>query len=94
MANFYKRGKWKHKRERILRRDEYMCQECKRYGKTTPASTVHHIIPIEARLELALVSANLISLCDSCHNSFHDRTTGALTAAGERWKEKVPPPGL
>lgn len=43
--NFYKLKKWKEKRKRILRRDEYLYQECKRYGKDTPATTVHHIIP-------------------------------------------------
>ena len=39
---FYKSKKWKTKRQSILRRDEYLCRECKRYGKTTPATTVHH----------------------------------------------------
>ena len=30
---FYKSTKWKRKREKILRRDGYMCQVSKRYGK-------------------------------------------------------------
>lgn len=87
----YKSKRWERKRAAILRRDEYLCQECKRYGKSTPAQTVHHINPVEERLALAFVDANLISLCNQCHNKMHDRTTGALTAKGEWWREKVSP---
>jgi 5-methylcytosine-specific restriction endonuclease McrA len=90
-TSFYKTARWKNKRERVLRRDHYMCQECKRYGKTTPAQTVHHINTLERFPELALVSANLISLCNACHEQMHDRLTGELTQAGERWREKVAP---
>lgn len=94
--NFYNTTKWKHKRERILKRDEYLCQECKRYGKTTGATTVHHIYPLEQRLELALASINLISLCNVHHNEMHDRVTNDLTAKGLQWvdriKNKVSPP--
>jgi 5-methylcytosine-specific restriction endonuclease McrA len=89
MRSFYKSARWKNKREKIMRRDQYLCQECKRYGRTTAAQTVHHIHPLEQYPELALVSANLVSLCSACHDAMHDRTTGALTEAGERWMEKV-----
>lgn len=91
---FYKTTKWKHKRERILRRDEYLCQECKRYGKTTPATTVHHIEPLDSKPDLRLDGSNLISLCDACHNKMHDRDTNELTALGMGWvmrKRKYPP---
>ena len=86
---FYKSSKWRKKRETILRRDNYLCQECKRYGKTTPAQTVHHIYPLERHPELALVSANLVSLCNECHERMHDRLTGELTPVGERWRDRV-----
>jgi len=86
---FYKSTKWKNKRERVLRRDEYLCQECKRYGRSRAATTIHHINPLENRPELALVSWNLVSLCGSCHDSMHDRTTRELTAAGLRWAERA-----
>lgn len=89
--NFYKGWKWKRKRERILRRDEYLCRECKRYGRTTAATTVHHIQPLEQRPELALVSRNLISLCDGCHNAMHDRESGGLTEKGRSWVARVSP---
>ena len=90
---FYKTTKWKHKRERILRRDEYLCQECKRYGKTTPATTVHHIIPLAwcliYNIALALASINLISLCDKCHDKMHDRASNKLTALGLAWVKRM-----
>ncbi|MNH78584.1 HNH endonuclease [compost metagenome] len=91
---FYKSRKWKNKRERVLRRDEYLCQECKRYGKATPAATVHHCNPLEYYPELALVSWNLVSLCNPCHDTMHDRASHELTEAGNRWKERVAPPPL
>lgn len=87
--NFYKTAKWKAKRERILRRDEYLCQECKRYGKTTPATTVHHIYPLEQRPELELVSDNLISLCNQCHDKMHDRNNNELTSLGLEWMRRI-----
>ncbi|MDO3680555.1 HNH endonuclease [Paenibacillus ehimensis] len=86
---FYKSKRWKRKREKILRRDEYMCQESKRYGKTEPATTVHHIYPLEQYPELALVDWNLLSLCEKQHNAMHDRTTGEMTELGRKWQERV-----
>lgn len=91
MGNFYKSKKWEHKRERILRRDEYECKECKRYGKPTEAITVHHTHPLTEYPELALVSPNLISFCNKCHDSMHDRVTGQLTAKGLWWKDRTSP---
>ena len=82
---FYKSSKWKCKRERILRRDEYRCMECKRYGKSVSATTVHHIIPLEQRTDLKLASNNLLSMCNKCHDKMHDRTNNQLTKAGEDW---------
>ena len=41
----YKSKRWKNKREAILRRDGYMCQLSKRYGRHVEATTVHHIFP-------------------------------------------------
>jgi len=94
MINFYKTKQWVRKRNTILRRDNYLCQECKRYGKTTQANTVHHIYPLEDYPEYRLTTDNLVSLCTRCHNGMHDRTTNELTRKGLRWKQKteLPPP--
>lgn len=88
---FYKGKRWITKRAKILRRDEYMCQESKRYGKTVAATTVHHIYPLEYYPELALEDWNLISLCEKQHNAMHDRVTHELTALGMQWQERVRP---
>lgn len=86
--SFYKSAKWKRKRAVILRRDEYLCQESKRYGKTEPATTVHHIYPFDIYPELALVDWNLICLSDKQHNAMHDRVTHEITALGQTWQQR------
>lgn len=73
---FYKSKVWRTKREKILRRDGYLCQHCKWYGKRTEAETVHHIQHLEEYPELALVDNNLISLCKKCHNKEHPEKGG------------------
>jgi 5-methylcytosine-specific restriction enzyme A len=73
----------------VLKRDEYRCQECKRYGKNTEATTVHHINPLLERPELRLLSTNLLSLCGKCHDKMHDRITDKLTVLGEWWRERM-----
>ena len=76
MVEFYKSSKWKHKRLAVLRRDGYLCQNCKRYGRMTPATTVHHIQHLEDRPDLALDAKNLISLCAACHDKAHPEKGG------------------
>ncbi len=68
---FYSSGKWKAKQKKILRRDGYQCQICKRYGRLTEAELVHHIIEYEDDPSLGLVDSNLVSLCRKCHNKVH-----------------------
>ena len=79
---FYKSTAWKKLQPKILKRDGYMCQESKRYGRMVPAQTVHHIFPLEDYPEYALARWNLISLSWDEHNQMHDRITGRLTAKG------------
>lgn len=67
----YRCAKWRKQRERVLRRDGYMCQYCKRYGRRKTATTVHHIKHADEYPELAYTDSNLISLCDACHNKAH-----------------------
>lgn len=89
---FYKSTRWLRKREKILRRDKYLCQECRRYHRRTTdgnpvlAELVHHIKPYELYPELGLRDDNLVSLCSSCHNKKHPER-----AHGRREKKKSPP---
>ena len=69
--DFYKSTAWKQKRKYILRRDGYMCQNCKKYGRMVEADTVHHIKHYDEYPELGLDNNNLISLCSKCHNKEH-----------------------
>lgn len=76
IEDFYQSKAWKRKREWILRRDGYRCQDCKRYGRMRQATTVHHIKHLDQYPELALTSSNLVSLCDACHNKRHPEKGG------------------
>ncbi|MEK4494485.1 HNH endonuclease [Ureibacillus sp. FSL W8-0352] len=88
---FYDTKAWRRKRKSILARDGHECRECKRYGRSREAKTVHHCNPIETHWEFRLKSWNLISLCFQCHELMHDRESHTLTELGEYWREKVTP---
>lgn len=62
---------WRPKRAEILKRDNYECQECKKLGKYSAATTVHHIKHLKQYPLLALTDSNLESVCDECHNILH-----------------------
>lgn len=90
--SFYKEKRWVMKRCKILKRDKYLCQESKRYGKRIDADTVHHIYPREDYPEYEYCDWNLISLSNTMHNKMHDRTTNKLTKLGEELKRRTIPP--
>ncbi len=60
-------SKWRKIRERILKRDHYLCQECKRNGITTRATQVDHII--NKANGGTDEDSNLQSLCYPCHKA-------------------------
>lgn len=89
----YKKKRWLDKRERILRRDKYLCCECRRYKAVPkPASVVHHCWPADEYPEYRYADWNLISLCAKHHDAMHDRLSGKLTTHGEWWKRRRSPP--
>ena len=91
----YDNKRWKKKREKILKRDGYLCRESKRYGKRVEATTVHHIYPVEEYPEYAWCDWNLVSLSLTKHNAMHDRKTNELTSLGREWMFRtIPPPSL
>lgn len=77
----YRRGydkTWQKVRKAKIKNDP-LCEECLRQGKTVPADVVHHIIPIEECSDLRLVMENLMSLCTMHHEVEHKK---------DRWSKK------
>nr|DAZ74933.1 MAG TPA: HNH endonuclease [Caudoviricetes sp.] len=64
---YYGTVAWRRLREAALIRDHYWCARCGR----RPAGTVHHIVPVTERPDLAMELNNLQSLCRQCHNQLH-----------------------
>ena len=80
---FYNSTDWDELREKVLARDKGICQfflgkwnDEKHFPKTikiVKADTVHHIIPIKERPDLALDINNCISLSFEAHEIIEDR---------------------
>ena len=84
--NFYETKAWKKKRERILKRDGYLCQLALKEGRRVPAKTVHHILPLDRYPQYKMCDWNLVSLSHQAHEQMHNRyKNGALTKIGKRW---------
>ena len=86
---FYDSGNWKMARARVMRRDAYLCQMSKRYGKLRPAKVAHHIFPLELYPEYRLKDWNLISLSNDWHEKMHNRDGHTLSLTGWRLLEKT-----
>ena len=56
--------KWKELREKVKKRDNYLCQEC----KTNKAEEVHHLTYENVFNEKM---SDLISVCSDCHKELH-----------------------
>ena len=85
----YKSKRWKKLREKILRRDGYMCQASLRYGRHIEADTVHHVFPASKFPEYQWEPWNLISLCAAEHNAMHIRESDELTDKGMKLQERI-----
>ena len=81
--------RWQKKRAKILRRDKYMCQVSKRYGRFVDAQIVHHIFPVSDYPQYQWEDWNLISVSQAVHNKLHDRNTDKLTAMGEELRQRT-----
>lgn len=89
VEEFYKSRRWGRLRAAVLRRDGYLCQASRRYGKRVEADTVHHAFPREEFPEYEWEAWNLVSLCGRAHDQMHDRTSGALTEMGREMLRRV-----
>lgn len=69
----YATARHKEWRARVLRLAGYMCQECRKYGRNTPATHAHHIKPLDDYPELAYTLSNGYAVCADCHNKIEPR---------------------
>lgn len=70
----------KARRQEVYKRDEGVCQICGR-----PAQTIHHIISSGIGRRRCHHIANLILLCDFCHDRVH---CGKDSEKWQRWCEQ------
>lgn len=72
---FYRSQAWRDVREYCMHRDSFLCQDCLKEGRYTPAEEVHHIEPLTPENinspSVSLNPDNLISLCRECHKKRH-----------------------
>lgn len=67
-GNYYESDQWRSTRQRILQRDDNLCQCC-----GAGADCVHHIVYDRLGAENDL---DLISLCNRCHDAIHREQRG------------------
>ena len=70
---YYQTKRHKEWRTKVLKRAGYLCEECKRYGRTTEAVHAHHIKPRKDYPELQYRVENGKALCGMCHNKLEPR---------------------
>lgn len=58
---------WDKLRAQILKRDQYLCQSCKKLGRIKSANQVDHVIPKDKGGTDE--PSNLQSLCKPCHDA-------------------------
>ena len=90
---FYASRRWQRKRMKILRRDHFECQVCRKRieqaaadgtqlsphdCRIRKAEHVHHIKDLEHYPNLKLDDDNLISVCHECHDRLHGRVIDRL----------------
>ena len=69
--------KWVKLRLKKMSDAKYLCERCAAAGRTTPATEVHHIVPVESGISDIQMKAlcynfdNLQALCHKCHKSAH-----------------------
>lgn len=68
--NYLLTPKWKDKRAKVLKRDNFICQSC----LDSPAVDVHHLTYLRIFDEPLF---DLISVCRECHNKIHPEKRNA-----------------
>lgn len=82
---FRSTARWTELSRRVRERDSYLCQACLREDPpryTTARLSVHHIVPLAADFDRRDDPANLITLCDACHELAESGAIPAEVLAG------------
>lgn len=80
--SYYSEKRHRIWREKVLKRAGYLCEKCKRYGRTDKdgnrirATVAHHIKQREEFPELQYDIENGQALCRKCHNEEHPEKGG------------------
>lgn len=88
---FYRSQAWERLRVQVLRMDHYECQMHKQRGRYRRANTVHHVLELKDRPDLATSiwygeERQLLSLCQECHEEVHGyRRKAKQPLTPERW---------
>ena len=67
---FYSSRRWREASIAKRQRDPF-CERCQRNGKITPATLVHHKVPIKDGGD-PFAWDNLEAICKSCHSKIHN----------------------
>lgn len=88
---------WRALRFRKLKKQP-VCESCEREGRSTMATEVHHLIPVESestvnRMKSLMFSYNnLMSVCHKCHVAIHkelfSHSKEAIKANNQRSTER------
>jgi 5-methylcytosine-specific restriction endonuclease McrA len=62
--SYLRSAAWRHRREAVLKRDNYVCRGC----GVNRATHVHHLTYVRVGNELLF---DLVSVCESCHGQCH-----------------------
>jgi 5-methylcytosine-specific restriction protein A len=82
-------SRWRNLRWNQLRLQP-LCQRCLSAGRYTPATQVHHVVPVEsapsreAMAALAYDPTNLMSLCGPCHKAIHQSLATGTRSENEK----------
>ncbi|MDY3001827.1 MAG: HNH endonuclease [Romboutsia timonensis] len=63
----------------VRERDNHTCQVCGLHTKEPNKLHAHHLESYDTHPKLRLELSNGITICNSCHNSFHNRHKGEKT---------------
>jgi 5-methylcytosine-specific restriction protein A len=81
---FYRSERWQRLRTMKLNKDP-LCEVCQLKHRVTPATMVHHLLPVRKDTEERLAMTYLVSLCHSCHQTVEaEMQTGGRSKVQDR----------